>query len=285
MLPPEREVDCTCEVPLARPVGFEPTGRNTRVTSCLRCGVVTVVEAIVDEPRPHDVRCVGNVPVEMDPELLAWLAAWPRVGGSFKDWKTPFFLPASHRASDESTLAISEREERTLQSELSLRQRLARCGVPSRAAPADLSPHLSCFMEVWNGLRLDASTPYEALLLHVKTWARPFVIELLEQRPTFTTDVAELLRSTDSARRTAGAELVVALRLAEPEILDALAHWLDEAAIDAGDLRRALDAAITLGKRGRLLRAALERLAARIGKADYYLTKRVLQVRDHVAAK
>jgi hypothetical protein len=249
MLPAEREVDCACEVPLARPVGFEPTGRNTRVTACLRCGVVTVVEAIVAEPRPHDVRCVGNVPLELAPKLLAWLAAWPRVGGSHRDWKTPFFLPASQRAPDEATLETSESEERAIQAELSLRQRLSRAGVPRKAAPARLSPHLRCFMEVWEGLRLDASTPYEAILPHIETWARPFALELLEQRPTFTTDVAELLRSTRSSRRTAGAELVLALRLAEPEILDALAHWLDKTPIDARDLHRALDAAITLDKK------------------------------------
>jgi hypothetical protein len=117
----------------------------------------------------------------------------------------------------------------------------------------------------------------------VKTWARPFAVELLQRRSTFTADVADLLVSSDPTRRTIGAELVIALRLSTPEILAALTRWLDETPVDAHDLRRALDAAITLEKKARALVAPLDRLATRIGDADYYLKKRVLDVRKRVA--
>src|SRR3954464_6736847 len=94
-LPPEREVDCGCPEPLARPVLVDRTGRNIRVTACLRCGEVTIVESLVTELHPHDVVCVANRVWPLSPALHAWVGSWPRR----IDWPphkltAPFFLAA-----------------------------------------------------------------------------------------------------------------------------------------------------------------------------------------------
>ena len=103
-LPPEREVDCACPSSMQRPVLRDHTGVNRRVTACLRCGAVSVTDSIVEEPRPHDVRCVANVVVDVAPAALAWLAAFPRVAGPAWEWQDPIYLPADTRAEDEAEL-------------------------------------------------------------------------------------------------------------------------------------------------------------------------------------
>src|SRR5450631_416528 len=54
-LPPECEVECNCAISLQTLIGFDPRGWAWRVTACLRCGAVTVVEQIISEP-DHMIR-------------------------------------------------------------------------------------------------------------------------------------------------------------------------------------------------------------------------------------
>jgi hypothetical protein len=65
LMPPEREVDCPCAEPLQRSVFLDPTGWNQRVTACMRCGGLSFVEVLVEEPRPHDVRALGTRVLEL----------------------------------------------------------------------------------------------------------------------------------------------------------------------------------------------------------------------------
>lgn len=284
MLPPEREVECPCAMPLQRPVGFDPRGWPWRVTACVRCGVVTVVEQIISEPRPHDTRCVGNRPLVLDPSVLAWLASWPRVAGRDSDWSAPVFLSASVKARREGALAVIEADERTAQTNLSRKERFFRAGVPSEPAPGPMISQLKHFMQVWEGLRLTETTPYEELLSHVGTHGFPFALPYLQQRPTFEADVAELLSSSDVVRRRIGADLAGHLDLATPAILDAIEKWLDERALDARDLHSALNLIAGLAQRAVKLAIPLERLAARIGDSDYFLKERVTDLVAQVKA-
>jgi hypothetical protein len=279
MLPPEREVDCACAIPLQRPVGFDPTGATRHVTACVRCGVVTFLEVMIHEPHPNDTISVGNQPIILEPRVLAWLASWPRLAGQDSDWKNLVFLSASVRARNKSTLAAIEAEECAAQASLSLKQRWLRAGVPDEPVPAssELDTHLRRFVEVWEGLRLTESTPYEELLTHVRTGGYPFALELLRRRPSFEADVAELLCSSDVKRRQVGADLAGKLELATPAILASLEKWFDEGAPDT-NLYIAFDTVSRLGQKAKKLAIPLDRLAARIGTSDYFLRERALNL-------
>jgi hypothetical protein len=216
--------------------------------------------------------------------VLAWLASWPRVAGHDSDWADPILLSASVRARDESALAAIEVDERAVQANLSRKERFFHAGVPSEPVPGPIISQLKQFMQVWEGLRLTETTPYEELLSHVGTHGFPFALPYLQQRPTFEADVAELLSSSDAVRRRIGAELAGQLDLATPAILDAIEKWLDERAVDARDLHSALNLIAGLAQRAVKLAIPLERLAARIGDSDYFLKERVTDLVAQVKA-
>src|SRR4051794_7470218 len=95
VLPGDQEVDCACDRRLHRPVLRDPTGWNIRITACMKCGTLTLAEAMVEEPQPHDVRCVGNRILAMTAEVAAWVGAWPRLAWSVYQEDRQVYLPAS----------------------------------------------------------------------------------------------------------------------------------------------------------------------------------------------
>jgi len=276
MLPPEREVECGCDVALQRPVGFDSTGRNLRVTACLGCGAVSVTESIVEEPRPHDVRCVGNVPQRLDPPAHAWLAGWPRVAlGSHLPGSLVLLAPSA-RCTTNAELTELERGERELQTPLSLRDRYLRAGLPAAPPPNGLPSGLSHFAEAWQGAQLDESASFEELVT-ARGWAAPFARALLRRRPSFEQDVAELLGSGDESRRVIGARLAADEQLASSAIVAALAAMLGSPQ-SSPDVQAALHAASVLRDRAPPLAPALTAFAERVGASDYYLQKRALEL-------
>ena len=110
----------------------------------------------------------------------------------------------------------------------------------------------------------------------------PLALPYLQRRPTFEADVAELLSSSDVARRRVGADLAGQLGLATPAILSAIERWLDEGGTDASDLHAALNLIACLAQKAVKLALPLERLAVRIGDSDYYLKKRVTDLAAQV---
>ncbi|MCL4752665.1 MAG: hypothetical protein KJ015_21075 [Myxococcales bacterium] len=275
MLPPGREVECGCELALQRPVGFDSTGRNLRVTACLACGTVSVTESIAEEPRPHDVRCVGNVPLALPDPARAWLAGFPRVAsGSHLPGSLVLLSPAA-RCANAGELTALERAELELQSTLTLRERFLRAGLPRVPAPRELPPELRHFGEAWDGVQLDESTSFDELVAAMgQGWASAFARVLLARRPRFEAEVAELLSSSDEQRRVVGARLIADERPTSPAILGALAAMLDGAP-HSSDVQAALHAASNLREGARGLAPALLALGERIGDSDYYLLKRV----------
>lgn len=147
-LPPEREVACACDVRLERPVLRDHTGINRRVSACLRCGEVTMTESLVEEPRPHDVRCVGNRVLAVEPALLAWLARWPRLAGPAWRWRDPMYLPADTRVEDHAELEVLEAAAEREQQSLVPLERLRRAGIPAEPPPP-LPRDLAVFATTW----------------------------------------------------------------------------------------------------------------------------------------
>jgi hypothetical protein len=259
-------------------VAFDQTGSNVRVTACSRCGAVTVVESIVDEPHPNDVQCVGNVVVAVDADALSWLSSWPRLTGDYRDYSNPIYIGASVRALDEATLVTIEERERAAQKPLSGRDRLLRAGVPKSPAPA-LPRALARFGQVFLGLALDGNTPYEELLPHVLTFARFLALDVLSRRPDFEAETVALVRSDDLDRRALGATIVSALGLATPSVSNALERWIDRASdAEPSDMHLLLHTIGCLGRSASSLIPALDRLAERLGNADYYLHKRIVDL-------
>ncbi len=152
-LPPEREVDCACPWAMQRPVLRDHTGVNRRVTACLRCGAVNVTDSIVEEPHPHDVRCVANVVLDVAPAALEWLAAFPRLAGPAWGWRDPIYLPADSRAEDEAELEALEARAKAAQAALAPAERLERAGLPE-APPPELPEGLARFSRVWSDAAL-----------------------------------------------------------------------------------------------------------------------------------
>jgi hypothetical protein len=136
VLPPEREADCGCDVRLERPVLRDPTGWNNRITACMGCGKVSLTESLVEEPHPHDVRCVGNRIEAVAADVLAWLSAWPRLAWGVWQEDRRVYLPASLRCQSTADLDFQERDFLARQRNLSAAQRLLSVGVPDEAPPA-----------------------------------------------------------------------------------------------------------------------------------------------------
>src|SRR5262249_53708121 len=136
ILPPEQEVDCACDVRLHRPVLRDPTGWNNRITACMSCGKVSLTESLVEEPQPHDVRCVGNRIEAVSPEALAWLSAWPRLAWSVWEQDRAIYLPASLRCHNTAELEAQEKDLLARQRSLSAVERLASVGFPTEVPPA-----------------------------------------------------------------------------------------------------------------------------------------------------
>ena len=73
----EKPLPCQCPDTFHATV-LDTLPGNTRLLACLRCGACELVEAIVDEPRPHDVQLLGYNTIELAPDARAWATAWPR---------------------------------------------------------------------------------------------------------------------------------------------------------------------------------------------------------------
>lgn len=147
ILPPEREVGCSCDVRLERPVLRDPTGWNNRITACMTCGKVSLTESLVEEPHPHDVLCVGNRIEAVGPDVLTWLSAWPRLAWGVYREDRGIYLPASLRCRSGAELDFQERDFLARQRNLSAAQRLLSisCSTRSIASVPRRLPLAQCF--------------------------------------------------------------------------------------------------------------------------------------------
>jgi hypothetical protein len=268
-------VGCACDPQVVR--GVEPIGD---VNACMRCGAVTVSDANWDEPHPHVVIVLGYSFVDVGPELLAWLAKWPRViwaGGAVPRC----FLPSTLRANDEAALEAIELADRREQTALSYAGRLRRAGVPSAPPPATLPKRLESFSLVWSALQLDDQTPLDTLIDQATGWGGSIVDEVFLRRPTHAQDLLSLLRDPDTARREVGYGIVERGRLAGRPIIDALELRLEATDHGPQELHRLLIAIAALARDARELAPALRAVAER-AKGDYSQHKRLTELATSV---
>lgn len=256
---------------------FEQSGWNSRVTACLKCGNVTLVEAMVIEPQPHDVQCIGNLVTDAAPALLAWLDAWPRYAQGVHDTERYVLLPPGLRAANAADLATLEAAFLEEQHPLDRAARFARVGYPAVGPPEALPWPLTPFEDVRQGLALSAETPLEQLMLVVgtKSWARWVAMPLLRARAGFPALVEEWLGAIDSERRGAALELVRDERMASPGVVAAVGRLIATASISDNSLYTLMNVVDTFGPAARTLVPEMRAVAARIGDSDYYLRKRV----------
>ena len=284
ILPPGREVDCGCDVALERPVLRDPTGWNNRITACMRCGKVSLIEAIVDEPRPHDVQCVGNRIEAVTADVLAWLSAWPRLAWGVWQEDRQIYLPASLRCASIDELQSREREFLARQRNVPVAERLLSVGIPHEPPPVGLPERMQTFAQTQLGAMLGPDADLQTLLSHARRgdWAMPFAYEQLKNRADFTPVVVSLLGSGDPARREIGISLVQHGRLTDPEIVQAVIELLTHASLNPQDqrwLHTLLDTLYYIGNAAAGARPLLLEIAQKIGDSDYYLRKRVEEVR------
>jgi hypothetical protein len=220
-----RLVRCACAPQLVRPVGYRGD-----VNACMRCGTTTVTETLWDEPHPHVVRTLGYKLVAVEPDVLAWLAAWPRLATS--ELNHEVFLTATERAEDVAALATLERAASAAQQRWSYRERLRRCRVPKAAPPASLSTS-SPFVALWSALQLTDETPLAMVLAHAwRGWGARIADEILVRRPALAGEVAALLLDGDPKRRDLGYARVERHRLSSDDMLATLSVRLADPTLE-----------------------------------------------------
>jgi hypothetical protein len=269
-----RSVDCACDAPLVRAVA--PTGD---VNACLRCGIVTVTDAIWDEPHPHVVITLGYELVEVAPEVLDWLGQWPRIiwtGGVAPN----YFLHAGARASDGPSLEALEIAARKEQEGRVYSGRLRWAGVPTNQPPAALPPKLAMSAKVWAAMQVTDETPLDVLLTHAKDWSG-VIDDVFLRRPGYMGDLLGLLTHTDAVQRETGYGFIDRLHLVNDAMLDAMKHRLEGDDITPQELHRLLIAIGALREKARGLVPALRALAER-SKGDYSGHKRLVDVANLV---
>ncbi len=266
-----RSVDCACDPALARAIA--PVGD---VSACLRCGVVTVSEAVWDEPHPHVVVTLGYHFDEVAPDVLSWLGQWPRIvwtGGAAPN----YFLPAGRRALDTPALEALEIAARKEQEGLLLYSaRLRWAGVPRSPPPAALPPKLSMHAKVWAAMQVTQEAPLGVLAAHARDWSG-VIDDVFLRRPSPLGDLLALLRSADAEQRDAGYGFIDRLHLVNDDLMDAMKQRLEADDLAPQELHRLLIAVVALGDRARALVPALRARAER-DKGDYYGHKRLLEV-------
>jgi hypothetical protein len=280
ILPPEREVHCACDVGFHRPVLRDHTGINERVSACLHCGTVTITESLVEEPRPHDVRCVGNRIMNSTPEVLTWLGEWGRLAWSVWQDDRQVYLPATLRCATTEELNAKEREALTAQAGQTYRERLLVSGVPKDPAPPELPSVLRSFAQTWRGLQWTAETDLETLLAGAESsnWASPFATEWLAKRPHIVEEITQLILSPAPSKRQVGLDLAARRNPCELRLIAAILLRLRSFPLPEQELHSLLNTILAIGNTAPEVRSVLEELADKIGNRDYYLRVRVEQV-------
>lgn len=278
-LPPEQLVACSCDTALERlerPVFHDHQGWNTRVTACMRCGHVSVTEAMVEEPHPYDVRCVCNVVRALDAETLQWLSEWPRRiadpwGGT--EW---LLVAATTRCETADALGETKRRAETEQAGLLRLDRLLRAGLPRRAPPAGLPEGLDSYAHVHEAAFAPAHDLRSLFELFARArWAMSVYIDRLPSNPAFAPAVEAALR--EPSLQALALDLAGRAHLATPGVLAFLDATLRATTTETTLTRGALTLTGELGVRSLL--GALDFAAGRIDQnKEYYFHKSIVDV-------
>jgi hypothetical protein len=282
VLAPEKQVDCPCNPRFEHPTLVDQTGRNTRVTACLHCGMVTAVESCVDEPRAGDIRLYGHMILDLPRDQFDWLASWPR--RVRLDNGDSIFQPAALRC--ESVQDITQGREEQLR--LRLAQRLRLWPLPSSPVPRTLVPDLREYDAIWRALQFTRETPLDALLPYAdpRYSTAPFALDVIVDRPDRDELLAEWLQGSNAdLRHTAHA----VLRLLQPVPEPLLAIVIEELTqtpltrssesshrLELHDrVQATLDLLAALRPDLKKIAPALNDLKQRIGKRDYELVRSI----------
>ncbi len=175
-------VSCGCGAVFHRPLW--PIARNINVNACLRCGTVSVTRQVGDDGRHTGNAWTAYVPVDTPPDVVAWLAKFPRVAihypGAPNRWPMAaelvrypmLFYPADASVSDEAGLAKLEATLDAAQSPLTRAERqFSACGnIPK--PPANLPPEFADFQTVQSALDLRTTSDVATLRHHAHLRSR-----------------------------------------------------------------------------------------------------------------
>jgi hypothetical protein len=141
---------------------------------------------------------------------------------------------------------------------------------------------LQSFRDTWEGLQLSETDSLDTLLRFAdeRSWAAPFAHDILLKRPNIAHEVAFMLRSGNAVRYRAAKSLVDRNRLSDPEIVEAVIGLVRAAPRTETALGPLLDTLYYIGPAVAAARPLLQEIADAVGERDYYLHKRILQVRD-----
>jgi hypothetical protein len=266
-LSPERYVAHDCDVRFERPV-FDRLAGNCALTACIRCGVVTFTSAAIDEPHPNDVRHLGNDVVALAPEVLAWVAEWPRrIRG--RDEARWIFLPRGVRASALEELdALEAGAERDLAA-CGRREALVRSGIPAAPAQRGVVRELEVLCEVHEEVFFqDRDDPRALLRLFARGWHTLDVYaDVLTAQPDLVRAVEEALDI--EPLQTAALRVVDHEKLVTPRVLTYLDAALRSLTPETHQPYALVQLAVRLGAPALL--GALEEAARKNGpERSYY---------------
>jgi hypothetical protein len=245
------------------------------VTACVQCGTVSVTSAIVEEPRPHDVRCLGHEVVPIDKALSDWLSEWALRVGAPWGWEWGF-LPAKLRLMSAAELAEAETTARAQQEGLPRIERLRRSGVPRGSPPPDLPRELQLYRHVYEATALrGAALP--ALLAFGATSLHGFALFEDQVRADPGLPAAIEAAMLDPTLSDFAFELARRFELCTSRILEILGEAIARITTETRPACVALYLAGGLGRAASSVVPALEAAAARVDRnREYYFHKLVV---------
>jgi len=115
--------------------------------ACVRCGDVGLFQAPGEDrtPRP-DAPPPAPRPVDASPEVLAWVAAFPRLVSLHPD--RVGYVPAGFRVDDADAAQAAASAAVADQASLTVLERLRAAGLPTAPPPPDLPAALASFTDV-----------------------------------------------------------------------------------------------------------------------------------------
>ena len=286
-LPPDRAVDCDCDAQFHLPIARDHTGVVDRLSGCLCCGTISFARSLVEEPRPHDVRCVGRDVLPLASHLSEWASMWPRWSCAGDGPRDPVLLPSAAQCAGVEELSALEAREKQAQATMPLNGRFLRSGIPHEPPPDSLPGPLGYLEHLWEVLHLADDISLNTLLdafhpphsvARVRPVMTPAVLLLLERaerQPAHLGQLLERLTAGNTMRRRQALFVLGLLEDPPGDAVDAFAQRLRAPELSRREIGLMLTVIRRLGARAVSLRPALEALAEVWAPVDYYFGKSI----------
>jgi hypothetical protein len=277
----EKPVACDCPAAFVLSI-LDTLPGSIRMAACTKSGRTDLADPMIAEPRPHDVRFHGYDLLELAEDARAWASAWPRY--AVVD-NARIYLPASARFESAADLNATVAAAAGQQSGATLREKLLALGIPSAGPPASLPDALAGFVQIWDGLQLNAETPVDELLDAATRFNGPnrLARDVLASRADLHELAVELLSDANPAPRKGGRYLVEEFQLTGEDIVAPIRSRLGPLnGNQTGEMYAICALLRKMGAAALFALPDLQAAAVRVEKTDYYAHKDLTELIAHL---